>query len=572
MTARTRLADAGWAAAVAVVILLPLLLGRGYALRGDMVFVPDQPWKDAWLGLDGAVARFVPGDAVVWALGRLLPGDLVQKALLTGAFVVGGAGVARLAAGWTLVARWSAVTFFLWNPWTLERLSIGQWPMLVGYAALPWVVRGAERLPGRAGWRALAGGLAVAAVSSPPSGLLALAVAVVAVAGRSRGREVAGVLGLGVVVNLPWLVPSLLAPQQPQAASDQFAAFAARGETGLGAFASVWSLGGIWKSSIIPVERTFPAVLALAAVLTVVALCGLGRLPRQRRATFLPIGLLAGLLLGVASLTAVDAVAAALGTLAERVAALGLLRDSHRLLAPWALVLAVGFGGAVDWAWHRAAPGREAWRALAALGCVLPALLLPSLAFGLGGRLEVVDYPTEWREMQRLPAATTVVLPWHGTYRGFDWNDDTAMLDPAPRLLPGDVLIDDRHYLRGTVLGTEDPLVARVTAALAEPPAAAAAGLRALGVSRVVVEKGNGVRPEEVPAGHVVHDGRWLQVVDLGAAEPLRRARPPRAAVIAGDLIALLTIVVVFVVGSVTRPRWFGYRFRSSRTGNREGS
>ena len=65
VTRRRVLGDLGVAITVAVLVLGPLLLHRGFALRGDMVFVPRQPWKDAWLGLDGSVARFVPGDAFV---------------------------------------------------------------------------------------------------------------------------------------------------------------------------------------------------------------------------------------------------------------------------------------------------------------------------------------------------------------------------------------------------------------------------------------------------------------------------------------------------------------------------
>ncbi len=57
MTARRparRTTDAAVAVVLAAVVLGPVLARRGYALTGDMVFVPRQPWKDAWLGLDGA--------------------------------------------------------------------------------------------------------------------------------------------------------------------------------------------------------------------------------------------------------------------------------------------------------------------------------------------------------------------------------------------------------------------------------------------------------------------------------------------------------------------------------------
>ena len=68
--------------ALGLLVAGPLLTGRGFALVGDMVFVPHQPWKDQWLGADGGVPRAVPGDAIVSALTTVVPGDLLQKAVL----------------------------------------------------------------------------------------------------------------------------------------------------------------------------------------------------------------------------------------------------------------------------------------------------------------------------------------------------------------------------------------------------------------------------------------------------------------------------------------------------------
>ena len=93
-----------------------MLLHRGFALRGDMVFVPHQPWKAAWLGWDGSTARFVPGDAVLSIVTSVVPGDLLQKALLLGTFVLAGTG-AGLTADHGFVARAAAVVVMCWNPW-----------------------------------------------------------------------------------------------------------------------------------------------------------------------------------------------------------------------------------------------------------------------------------------------------------------------------------------------------------------------------------------------------------------------------------------------------------------------
>ena len=58
----------------------------------------------------------------------------------------------------------------------------------------------------------------------------------------------------------------------------------------------------------------------------------------------------------------------------------------------------------------------------------------------------------------------TVVLPWAGSYRGFDWNHRRAVLDPAPRFLPGTVLVDDSVRLVDRVVPPEDPRVEAVAA------------------------------------------------------------------------------------------------------------
>lgn len=576
MTRRDLALDAAWSAVLTFLVLGPVLIRRGYALVGDMVFVPDQPWKDAWLGLDGATPRFVPGEAVVWLLTLPIPGDLVQKGLLAAALLLTALGGARLVAELGLAARWTAATVLLWNPWVLGRLEIGQWPLLVGYATLPWLVLAVRRVRRGGGGALVVLLLAVSAAASPPSGLLALGLVVLLCAGTVPLRRTALLAGSGVLLNLPWIAPAVLLPHQLVASPEQFTAFALRGESGLGALASALSLGGIWKTSIVAPERGSELVIALGVVLAGAALLGLRVVAATHRTDVRRLLGAGAVLLVLAVATSLDPVGEALGGAAGEVPALGLLRDSHRLVAPWALVLALGLAGLVASVERRAVPGREAWRLVAATGVVLPALLLPSLAWGADGSLDPVDYPAEWYEVQDLPAATTVVLPWHGTYRGFGWNERRAMLDPAPRMFPGTVLIDDRHFLDdGVVLESEEPLLARVAIALERPGAEERAdALRGLGIERVVLERGNGVDDAAMPAGEVVHDGPDLLVVDLasgGEVAALGRPGPPRAIVIAADVVALLTLAGWFVSYVARRPR-MGYRPRSSRLRIWEGS
>jgi hypothetical protein len=337
-------------------------------------------------------------------------------------------------------------------------------------------------------------------------------------------------------------VPSLLGPDL-QASRAQFTDFAARGESSLGTLASLLSLGGIWKTSIVPPEREHAVVVAVAALLALAFVASFryagAALGRRTAAAVAAVGFLSLL---VAALPAVGPIGRALGSLATSLPALGLLRDSHRYLAPFALVLAVGAAALVDRLISGARPDPGARRAIAAVVLVAPVLLLPSMTWGLAGALRPASYPEDWSEVSALVArggGATVVLPWTGSYRGFSWNHDRAVLDPAPRFLPGPVLVDDRLFLRDDVLPGEDPFLLRVGAALrAADPASA---LRDLGIRWVLVERGNGVTAGDVPDGQVALDGRWLRLVDLGTPEgDLRhlRAAPATPMVVAGDIAA----------------------------------
>ena len=536
------------AVALAAVILGPTLFERGYTLRGDMVFVPGQPWKPAWLGLDGSVPRAVPMDAVVWLFGQLLPGDIVQKGFLAVALIALALGVARLLADLGVWGRAAAMVLACWNPYVAERLAIGQWACVAGLAVLPWLVRACVRFrDGEGGGPATTALMVLAAVCAPSMGLVAGFVALCVLLARPR-RRVLGVAGIVIVVaNLPWMVPGLLRSSiRPD--PGQFAGFAAGAESGAGVLASVLSGGGIWKASIVPVERGYAAVVLVAAVVAVASLVGLVRSRRAGASGLVAAGLLAVLL---AWLSSWDPVATALAGATSHVPALGIVRDSTRYLAPLVLAVAVGFGVMVDTAvgWLRARGG-----AVAPAGVVLtlvPVFLLPTLAWGIQGFLEPSHYPQSWSAtasaLGRARAAAgahdgaTVVLPWHGSYRGFAWTSHHAVLDPAPRFFPGDVLVDDRLFLSDRVVSGEDPYLARVGAALGAPDPSAR--LRALGVRWVLVERGAGGTAPKALTGKVIAHSDELTLLDLGATRGFDRGVPPAAAVIAADLLAATLVI-----------------------------
>lgn len=470
------LLGAGIGLAAGLLVLAPVL-GRGVVLSYDMVFVPDPPLTGAVLGSDGSVPRAVPTELLADLLARVLPVAVVQSGLLLAVFVLAGAGAARLVPTWSGAA--AAALGYAWTPYVAERLVIGHWTFLLGYGLLPWVtgaalaVRRGGRLPPLLLW------LAAAAAAGSTAALLGTGTALAVLGLRSAGRA-AAVVGFAVAVNLPWLVPALARPGGVPADPAGVAAFAARSDTPLGLVGSLLTLGGIWNPAAEPAARDSPlAVLALLAVLAALALglrpllAGGGPGGREQPGTRGLVGAgIAGLVLAAAG--AVPGLDAVLRAVVVHVPGGGLLRDGQKLLAPTALVIALAAGHAVARLAGSPAgrvPGRARSTApWAVLLAVAPVLTLPTLAWGVGGRLAAGDYPADWLALRAAvhaaPPGEVAVLPW-GTYRRLDWAGDRVVLDPMPRLLDRRVLSDDALPVATVTVRGESPRAARVTAGLA---------------------------------------------------------------------------------------------------------
>src|SRR5689334_21314351 len=225
-------------------------LRRGFLLSYDMVFVPRMPFRTALPGL--APPRAVPSDLVVAVASRIVPGDIVQKLVLLAIFVLACAGTAALLDREPLLARLAGGVFYAWNPYVGERLIIGQWALLLGYAGLPWVLR-AIITPNGPGWRwtarlclslvpAVIGGFAAMAIT-------ALVLVPAALFTRSARRAAIALAAL-VIGSLPWLIPALQHPVYADPAG--VTAFAARADTPFGSVGSLLMLGGIWNAQTVP--------------------------------------------------------------------------------------------------------------------------------------------------------------------------------------------------------------------------------------------------------------------------------------------------------------------------------
>jgi hypothetical protein len=523
---------------VAGLLVLAPVLGRGVVLSYDMVFVPDPPITGSVLGTDGSVPRAVPTELLADLLARVLPVAAVQQGLLLAVFVLAGAGAARLVPGLPAAA---AALAYAWTPYVAERLLIGHWPFLLGYAVLPWVVGAALAARRGGSLRPLLLWLAAAAAAGSTSALIATATALCVIGLRPASRF-AGVLGFAAAVNLPWIVPALARPGGVPADPAGVAAFAARSDTPLGLAGSLLTLGGVWNPATVPYGRD--SALATVALVAVLAALVLGLRPVLADSPGLVAAGAGSLLLAAAG--AVPGLDAVLRAVVVHVPGGGLLRDGQKLLAPAALVVALAAGHAVGRLAR--APRTAPWAVLLA---VLPVLALPGLAWGVGGRLAAAHYPADWLELRaavaQAPPGEVAALPW-GTYRRLDWAGDRVVLDPLPRLLDRRTLADDALPLSRVTVRGEDPRAARVSAGLAAgerlPDLLRSAGVRYAAVHRG--QPGSAATERALAGLPVLFSSRDLLLVELpGPTGPTPGDRPWVAVLGLGGAVLCLGAVIV---------------------------
>ncbi len=426
------------------------LFAKGYVLSYDMVWVPhlDLDRAELW-GLGSALPRAVPSDAVVALLGAVIPAALVQQIVLFAALFLIATGVGRLLRDRPLAAQLAGATLAVWNPFVAERLVLGQWPLLLAAAAIPWLVAALLDEDGPR-WPVVIFALAGTALT-PATGLMGLVIVFVA-AGR---KLLLPVLGLAGLLNLPWIAAGVVhsgGRSDPAAV----ALFEAQAEGHFGRLGSVLTLGGIWNTEVVPTSRTLGLTVVLAFVIGAVIIAGLVTLWRGERR----------LLVVLATAGAVGLAMALAGWLApdliERVVSDvpggGLVRDGTRWLALLVPLQAVAFGAGVCALLNAA----RRWVApIAVLGIVLPLAALPDLAWGVGGRLEPATYPASWASARTAIAESDVngdilVLPF-SSYRRPSWNQDTPVFDPAGRFFDRTTITNDDLDVSGTTIRGEDP-------------------------------------------------------------------------------------------------------------------
>jgi hypothetical protein len=496
-------------------------LAPGFLLSYDMVFVPRMPFSAALIGLTGGPPRAVPSDALVAIASLAIPGEVVQKIVLLLIFVLACSGAARmLPDGAPLTARLAAGVCYAWNPYVAERLLIGQWALLLGYAGLPWVVRMLGTSPARPPGLAWATRLLCVLLPAAVGGFAAMGVTAVAavpaalISGGGRARRLLIAAADMALLSLIWVIPALVegVTTDPRGVD----AFAARADTPFGRLGSLIMLSGIWNSQTVPsgYGGWGSAVWLLVVIASLGGLILLAR-PRQLRDSLAVAGL-AGLAIAAIGITAPGR--AALRGLVAAWSGFAVLRDGQQFLAPLALAVATGLGALVMWLAVRPERGQpeqdqpeqdqpeqdqpsasrprrpqRAVMALTVMAVLAPVVLLPGMAWGFAGRLRSAEYPADWSRAQQIidgdqASGTVLLLPW-GAYRRYPWNGGEAVFDPWSRLLGREVIFNDGLQVGRLALNQESPDSIRLNRIVTRP-GPLTTPLRSAGVLFVIIDAG----------------------------------------------------------------------------------
>ncbi|WP_425544586.1 hypothetical protein [Actinoplanes couchii] len=473
-----------------------------------MVFVPSQPLRADLVLPSATLPRAVPLDALVSTATQVMPGWLLQRLVLAAILLLAALGAGRLVPAERTLTRLVAAVTYAWAPYLAERLLLGQWGLLLAYAALPWLAAAALRV--RAGERRallpLAGWAALAAIT-PTGGVIALVTALLLAPRWSTA-------GVTLLLNSPWLAAAALTDADGRSDPAGVAAFAARGNDWTGPLGALLGTGGTWNAQTVLPSRA--SVLAPIGTLILLVVAGYGIRVLWRRwpsgaAARLTVAAAGGLVL--AMLGVLPGARTLLEWLVGTVPGAGLLRDGQKFVMPYALLLALTVALGAEYAAARLAD-RRAGRVVLSGMLLLPVAVQPDLAFGAGNRLRPVAYPADFATVAELVAADpgpVLSLPL-SAYHTYSWNHGRTVLDPLPRYLDAEVLTDDRLVVGTIVVRGENARAAAVRRALAEGSPLAALDVRWVVVQHVI---GGAAPPAAALAGlRQVHDGPDLDLFE----------------------------------------------------------
>lgn len=474
---------------VSICVLGPLLQ-PGYVLTMDMVFVPHPPIPEE-------VNASFPFYVLLHYLSYVVPGDVLQKIILLSVLFFAGVGMHRLVVSLPIIklSRTAAVgasLFYMLNPFVYERLMMGQFAVVAGYALLPFVVLSLhgffEEPTWRRTWQLMVLIFVVSILSIHTLVPVGIAGLLFGIAAWRNWRTfcpklAAGLFGL-VIASGYWIIPTLMESNTIAAAltTDSTRAFSTQG----GIF-SLLRLQGFWAEYRglfrMPEELTpLPGLWQTAVWVTLVA--GIVRAWHKWREGAILYG----------AMIVIGCVVAIIGFGS-------MYREPHKIMTLAALGMSVLMAvGADGWLTNSSKRLRSVY-AKRVFICTVPLLLGLGMFWGFSGQLSSRAYPPEWYALNEMMKGlsddkSAVFVPWH-LYQRYSFSP-RLVANPAATFFEGrKVIVSNDPEFAGVRSLRDDEHTSSVGRLLAARPDDIARRLQGLGVAYVIFAREPGYEDYE---------------------------------------------------------------------------
>ncbi len=459
-----------------VVIFLWHLLAPGYVLLLDWIAGPVPLFS--YSSVDEMAN--VPVNALLYVLGSVLPGWLVQKVTLVavGFFLL--FVPLRLSLFKDLTPRLFVAFLIAINPFVYERLLAGQWRVVVGYlfvyALIVFLLRSSVRYKHIFGTLVLCGmfSLHFLVIGCLITGVwfVGKVLFVPDLAGSRRDfiLRFARAFAVFAVISLYWIVPFFLSGMTDNArgsslgfSSAHWEAFASVGEQRWGPivntalFHGFWLEDRAWSEDFSIVSQTAVFLWGIG-VLYVLAFVGLFVRLRYRGSRTMMTKSMSHFRAGFLVVCYLIAFCFSLGVSATSLYGINIwlfehvpmwsgFRDSQKWSGVLVIAVAIFAGYGFDrflYLMHRLPELLQS--AMHVIILSVPLVITPYMLFGLASQVQVSDYPVSWYEardvllsVEREESCHVVFLPWHQYYR-LSHNGQALSANVSRRFFPCQVI------------------------------------------------------------------------------------------------------------------------------------
>lgn len=472
-------------------------IGRGWVWMLDWTPGSHAPLLPASaFGLQGGLVGSLPLGLLLGTLGTLIGSSVtVLPAVLF--FPLAMAGAAELAGG-RLSVRIAAGLLYAVNPFVYDRLFVGQFGILLGYALLPWALRSLLRLPSAPAFSWLATSLwwtLLIGMAPHFVWIFGVCLAMTAIAWRLRPRvlvRLAVVAAATALTTTYALLAGAAGGVGQHIGARNLAAYATRADPRLGLVANVAALYGFWRQGPLLAKQViggWPAIWLAVLLLASVGMARAVRDARRAKAIVVSASGVAGLLLAMGA----QGPTGPLFRFAYyHLPYFAIMREPQKFAMLWALAISVGFGWGVSELLERAR-SRKARAIWAAVVLALPIAYEPLAFGGLAGQVRPTHLPRSWSRVNQIMGSgpgRVLVLPWH-LYLAFPYTQMRAVSNPAPQLLRRPVISGDNVQLPNLQTTSTSPRSAYLAKLFAQAPFITDFGQRIapLGITYVLVEK-----------------------------------------------------------------------------------